>query len=531
MDSSQDETGETFDRSSGLAARSVAASPGHGATAAVPDAHERRSFSRMGRNTAFYSFAGLAARVTSVIMLPVYTHYLTPAQYGILALLDVAVDIANILFAAGTRAGLQRFYFKAADDDQRLSVVFTAWVLENGLTWLGALALILGSGFVYHRMMSDGGSPALVQLAALNFGLGAAVGVPMAFLQIKQRALPYSAILLSKLVMQVIFNLLFLVHFGMGVASILLSTMIVNIVLGVGLSIYLLSVTGIRFSRLALTDLRRFGVPYQLATAAAFVLAFGDRFFLEHSHGLAEVGVYGLAYTFGFLLYQIATTPFLRAWEPQRFVAISDAKEERDRAMSRGFLYFNLVVLTVATGLAVYVRPVIAILTSAPYHTASSLVPLILGAYVIQGWGDVTKFGIDVSERTRLYTYASWAAAGVVLVLYATLIPPFGGYGAAIATTIAFAVRFALGYFWSHRVWPISYGWGRVARLTMIAVVTSAYVAIWPAASIVTQLLQGTVAIVVYGLLTWGFVLAPAERRALLDAVRFHSLGRLLRTT
>ena len=48
-------------------------------------------------------------------MLPVYTRFLTPADYGLVQLLELTVEVAAIFFTAGTTAGLQRFYFKAID--------------------------------------------------------------------------------------------------------------------------------------------------------------------------------------------------------------------------------------------------------------------------------------------------------------------------------------------------------------------------------------------------------------------------------
>ncbi len=46
-------------------------------------------------------------------MLPVYTRFLTPADYGILQLLSMVTDVAAILFTAGMSSGVQRFFFKA----------------------------------------------------------------------------------------------------------------------------------------------------------------------------------------------------------------------------------------------------------------------------------------------------------------------------------------------------------------------------------------------------------------------------------
>ena len=37
---------------------------------------------RLGRHSLVYGIGGLVSRVVAVLLLPVYTHYLTPADYG-----------------------------------------------------------------------------------------------------------------------------------------------------------------------------------------------------------------------------------------------------------------------------------------------------------------------------------------------------------------------------------------------------------------------------------------------------------------
>lgn len=487
------------------------------------------SLRSLGKNTALYGVAGVVARVVGVLMLPVYTHYLTPAQYGLLALLDTTVEITSILFAAGTRAGLQRFFFKADTELERKRVVFTTWVLELGLSSAGALALMAAAPFVYRHVLVGAGNPGLIRIAALNFALAAASGAPLVFLQIEQRATAFTVVLIGKLALQVTLNVVFLAWFHLGVASILWSTTISSAVVGVILGAYLMSRTGIHVSREVARNIRRFGVPYQITTAAAFILAFGDRFFLARYQNESVVGIYGLAYQFGFLLYQLCTTPFLRAWDPQRFQMVTHGVAERDASYARGFLYFNLLLVTTAMGISVFVRPVIYILTSPSYHSAAALVPLVLVAYVIQSWGDATKFGIDVSERTRLFTYASWIATAVVIALYAILIPPFAGIGAVVATIIAFVVRFVLGYRFSQRLWPVRYGWAPVLRLSAVAALVVAVDFIWVPAGIIGQFAEGVGLTAAYGVLAWAFVVPATERMSLIEVIRAHSFAAVLK--
>jgi O-antigen/teichoic acid export membrane protein len=238
--------------------------------------------------------------------------------------------------------------------------------------------------------------------------------------------------------------------------------------------------------------------------------------------------LYGLAYTFGFLLYSVSSGPFLTAWSPIRYEWVPEPREQRDAAYSRGFLYFNFVLVTAAMGIVVFVRPVLTLLTSSPYHGAAAIVPIIVASYVVQSWGDVARFGIDVAERTTLYTRASWIATAVVLVAYAVLIPRFGGYGAAWATFIAFVVRFALTLRWSQEVWPVTYQWKRSLLLTTIAVGVSAPAFLLPTTTVLRQFALGIGLTALYAALTWSFVLDEEHRIGILKMIRTSKLSTVL---
>ena len=121
-------------------------------------------------------------------------------------------------------------------------------------------------------------------------------------------------------------------------------------------------------------------------------------------------------------------------------------------------------------GIAVFIRPVIKVMTTAEFHAAAYLVPIILLAYVAEAWAEVFRFAFDVTEHTRYSTYATWIVVAVVLVLYMVLIPRYGAYGAAVATVLGFSLRALLVYLWAQHLWPIHYRWRRHLSLLALGI-------------------------------------------------------------
>src|SRR5438876_10203653 len=54
---------------------------------------------KIGTNTLIYSLGGILGRAIGFVMIPVYTRYLTPADYGIIELLDLTTYLIGTIAA------------------------------------------------------------------------------------------------------------------------------------------------------------------------------------------------------------------------------------------------------------------------------------------------------------------------------------------------------------------------------------------------------------------------------------------------
>ena len=66
------------------------------------------------RGTSIYSIAILASRATAFVLLPVYTRYLTPEDYGVLELLELTSFVFSGVI--GLKIGESLFYHYSATD-------------------------------------------------------------------------------------------------------------------------------------------------------------------------------------------------------------------------------------------------------------------------------------------------------------------------------------------------------------------------------------------------------------------------------
>jgi O-antigen/teichoic acid export membrane protein len=466
---------------------------------------------RAGRHTLVYGVGILVSRAVSFVMLPFYTHYLTPANYGVMQLVEMTLDIVAILAGTKIATGIFRYYYKAESEADKRAVLSTAMILLGVSFGVFAAATAVVAPALSRLVFGSPEHATLIRLAAGSLGVSSLVVAPLALLRLQERSVRFTWITSAKLLLQVTLNVIFLAVFGLGVKGVFIGTLIANSVLGLALAAPFIARVGLRYSERTARDLLRYGLPLVATNIATFVVAYGDRYFLRRSGDDTVVGLYALAYQFGFILSMVGYGPFATMWEPVRFELASRA--DRDHLYARAFLYMNLLLWTAALGIGLFVGDFIQVMAAPAYWSASQLVPIILLAYVLQSWSGFQELGVLVKERSEFVTLANWLAAAAALLFYVLLIPRYLGLGAAIATLLAFGVRSAVTHVASQRLWPIRYEWPPVWRLIGVATVVYAAGRLVPTASLAGSIVIHSLLFGVYLVLLWFTGVIPAEGR------------------
>ena len=490
--------------------------PGELPAPAAPEEPVPLRLQALGGYAALFAALTLLSKGVSFFMLPLYARYLTPADYGVIELIENSLDVLQIVAGSRLLGGVFRFYYKTDDQTMRRRVVSTAMLtIYAGYFCAAVLAYFLAPQLARY-VIGDIKYTGLARLATANLAVVALYFVPPVFLRLTGRFTTLVRMNLVRLPLQVAMNILFLVYFHLGPAAIFLSTLICNIVIGTIMTWMVLREVGFGYDKAVAKDLYRYGFPLIVTQFATFILTYGDRPFLRVVSNLTSVGLYTMAYSFAFLLATIAQTPFDLVWEPKKFEIAKRA--DRDSIYARVFVYQNVTLLTLAVGMSLFVHGVLRIMATPPFYPAANVVPILLIAIVFQAWTAAQDVGIGVSEKTKYIAIANWISAGVVVAAYALLIPRFAGWGAAIATAIAYAVRYGLTYTFSQRLWPVRYNWTPVLRLVALSVVTVVVSVVVPAHSLVAALAVRVAEFATFlALLWWLPILNADDKRTLLQ--------------
>ena len=86
-----------------------------------------KDIKRLGKETLVYGTSTVLARLLNFCLVPFYTYYLLPGQYGLIATVFAAVALFNVVFLFGMDQSYLRFASDAQDKSKVFRQCFTAY--------------------------------------------------------------------------------------------------------------------------------------------------------------------------------------------------------------------------------------------------------------------------------------------------------------------------------------------------------------------------------------------------------------------
>lgn len=414
------------------------------------------------RAAALYAVAIAWTKGLSLLLLPVLTGHLEPAEFARLELLSSAAEIAALLAGAGLVDTLYRF----GSTPGREGAAMAARVL-------GLAVLLAGLGLILAVLLAPAGAllplpapPIEVTLLGAAVAMEAVIGVPLAWMRMQGRALAWSSVMVLRGTAQAGLAAA-LLWSGHGVAGVLAAGAVATGFTALLLVLRQSRETGLAFEPRIWPRLLAYGLPLTGGGLASFALGTADRWLLAGAVTPEALAHYALAAKIA-MVSALLTQPFELWWYPRR-IALLEAEHGHRRTTQVVGMGGALVALA-ATATALGGPVLIQLATPPAYHVAAFYLPWLCAALAMQSLGSLVNVGCYMG-RTGAVPMLVNGAAGVVAVLaYLALIPAHGVMGAILATLLAQGVRLGLFLWLSQRRIRLDYRLGRLAALSALCI-------------------------------------------------------------
>lgn len=418
-------------------------------------------------HSSIYGLGTVISRLVAFILLPLYTRYLTPGDYGTLELIDITSGIAGVVVSVGIAGALARFYYEFEKQKERNKVLSTTYITYFVLACLSAPLLFYISEPMAKLFL---GSRHYSHFFKISFGsllIGVFIDIGLLYLRLIKKSFAFISLTISRLALLILFNIIFIVHFKMGLLGILYSSLIVRGLYAVVMTSMILWKTKNRYSIKLSYDMLRYSLPLIPSRLAGTFVKQSDKYFVLHFVSLSDLGIYSLALKLGNAIHYLLTVPFNLAYIPRRFEIMK--RDDAREIYAKMFTYHAFLLAYIGLGLSVLIPDILEIIVTPKFFKARLFVPLVVFSMIIFGCHNHFNFGILYSKKTKYIAYINLACASINLGLNFILIVKYGLWGAITSSVIVLSIQAFLLYFISNKLYPIKFEFMRILKYIFIS--------------------------------------------------------------
>ena len=440
-------------------------------------------YKNLFKQTAIYGLATVLPRMLSFLLVRLYTDVLPEEGYGEVSIVFSYIVLFNVILAYGMETAFFRFY----NSDENKSVENTSTI---SLFWSSIMFLGIGLLFRHELSGASGIDVRFITYTVWILVLDALVIVPFSKLRAQGRPMMYAAIKIGNVIVNLGFNLFFLLWLPKLAAthpqSIMSSIYVQNFEIGyIFISNVIASLLTFivvtphyfkikwQFNKALWLRMMQYSLPVMVAGIAFAVNETFDRILLEKILPLpenlakAEVGVYSACYKLA-LFMTLYATAFRLGIEPFFFSYAKNESATKTYALiTQYFVVFGSVILLVVVVFSDILKQIF--INNQDYWEGMKVVPLIILANFFLGIYHNLSVWYKLSDKTRIGAYISIVGAIVTIGLNFALIPKYSYVGSAIATLAAYGSMMIISWYMGNKYYPVPYNLKKIGGYLLLS--------------------------------------------------------------
>ena len=382
------------------------------------------------KNTIIIFIGKFCTQFITLLLLPLYTHFLATEDYGYIDLIQTYLTFFIPLILLKIDAGIFRFLIDARKSEEEknkiitngIFIVFVELIISTIL--LAIVVKIFSVKYSILIVMN------LISLSVLTFLLQIVRGIG------KNKQYSFSSIIAA--IVTIVLNLIFLVGFHKNGKYVLIASLISNIIC----TIYLLIANKIfknvkikYIDKKLIKDLLKYSMPMIPNELSWWIVHVSDRTIISYALGVAANGIYSVSCKFSNILSSIFNI-FNLSWQESAALHINDT--DKDEFFSNVInKVFNLFICF-CIGILACLPFVFELLIKDSYREAYKYVPILLLANIFSVLIGLIGSIYVAKKMTKEVAKTTMIAAIINLTIDVVLIKVIGIYAAAISTLVSY---------------------------------------------------------------------------------------------
>jgi O-antigen/teichoic acid export membrane protein len=429
----------------------------------------KKTILRLLKGSFAFGLASIVQRVISFILLPIYTHYLSPNEYGILTVIISVLAFTKIFLMWGQPGAITRTIKDYDSKKEKNSLISSVTIFLSLSNIILIFVLILFGEKIFNFLLPEIQFSPYINITLISAYFFVIQEILLAVFRANEDIKNYLYIQLGRSILSFFLIILVLTVFDLGVLGQIKADFISNLLVFTFCLILSIKLFGISFNIKSVKKSLKFGLPLVPHLLFGWFLSQGDRLILSNFTTNAMIGIYDLGYRVS-LLISFVTISINFSWVPI-FYDTAKNNNKAKNIFSKIFpIYLCIIaILTIVTYLlSPYLVSIIA-----PFNEYKEAVPIarvVAIASFIQGLYYIFVTPVFYKKRTNLLPLISGTTCVGYFFLNLILINKYGILGAAYSTLVASAFFTVATYIVSQKLYYISYKINDIFKILGIAI-------------------------------------------------------------
>ena len=432
-----------------------------------PSSSLKKNVLDLSKHSIIYG-VGVLSRLSSFILLPIHTAYLSQHDYGVLTLVLSFIGITTVFTTYGLNVSFLRWYVPETDAEERRRIFSICYYGIAGMTLLLAVTILTTSQPLAAALLRDSSYKPMFMIAGLILLMDSLFHFPQMLLQARKNSFGYIGVVFLNVTLNLGLSYYFIIQKGLGIQGVLYSALIAGFAAFVVTIPLVLRNLTLHFAFDKYKEFVKYGIPYVANFLFVVLIDLSDRFLLERFIDTEKVALYSANYKIGAAM-AIVVNAFRLAWHPF-FLSLSNSPDAK-RTFARVFSYFLLFSCGLFLLISIFIDDIVRVniggfhLIAEKYWEGTFIIPWILLSYIVMGAYIVFAAGVHIEKITRFTPI--FTGAGIVTNILANLIliPLLGIYGAAISTALGYGVMTVIQYFTVQKFYYVKYEFVRILKV------------------------------------------------------------------
>lgn len=425
------------------------------------------------KNSLIYILAFFFQGSFTFLLIPVYTLYLSPVEYGALGVIISMINLLTTVYLFATHGAITRFYFDYHKNKTKMNSL-----LGSIFTFVIVISLFSTSALIYFQDQLTNYFLKGISFYPYIF-LGLLVGLLspyyylfQAILQAEQRGMKNGLVSISYYLTNTILILTSLIFLKMKVEGVLLAMIATNVLFIVYLIKDFIPNFKLTVNLKILFSVLSYSMPVFVHLLSTWLIFMANRFFINNLKGTASVGIYDIGFYVGNSI-NVVSMAINQAYLPW-FFEVMKSKRNSTASLSRFAEYAVLLYAFLAMFISLFGEEMLGIIVTDQYKEAWQLLPFTTFSYVFYG---IYSFSLNplyfYKKYTKFIPLCTFISATGNIFLNLILISWYGILGAAISMCVSMFITSALILFTTNRIGVISLQWKKMYYLTFTLLLVS----------------------------------------------------------